>query len=157
MESGQRRPNAPVATAVPRRRTVVIDALAGLYAAVLVSATHYPRPQDLLGAHPPSDKLLHFLAYCLLGGLAAAAAAARGGWNGPRITLLAVALAVFAAADEITQPFFGRAVEFPDWLADLAGIAVGIGAVVLWTARPTLPATAPAGEAPGQSAGESRF
>ncbi|NBV45652.1 MAG: hypothetical protein EBR86_08450 [Planctomycetia bacterium] len=157
MESGVRRPNEPVATSVPRRRTAFIDALAGLYAAVLVSATHYPRPQDLLGANPPSDKLLHFLAYAILGSLAAAAAAARGGWNGPRITLLAVALALFAAADEITQPFFGRAVELSDWLADLAGLAIGIGAVVLWTGRQALPATAPAAEAPGQSAGESRF
>lgn len=176
MESGQRRPNEPVAApacrpdgiAPPagagpgkqdrsRRHGLVVDCLAGLYAAVLVSATHYPRPHDLLGANPPSDKLLHFLAYATLGVLTAASAAARGGWNGPRIGLLAMSLAVFAACDEVTQPLFGRAVEFTDWLADLAGLAVGIGAVVLWTSRPAAPVVLPTGEPPAGQPGESRF
>jgi len=170
MDAGQRRPNEPVVASgsakkpsgnrhlgTARRRSLVVDCLAGAYAGVLVSATHYPRPQDLLGANPPSDKVLHFLAYTILGALTAAAAAARGGWNGPRIGLLALGLALFAAGDEVTQPLFSRAVEFTDWLADLAGLVIGVGVVVLWTSRPTAPVVLPTGEPPVPRPGESRF
>lgn len=145
MGAGQRRPNGPSGGSVSRTATLAIDFAAGLYASLLVAATHYPRPQDLLGPNPPSDKVLHFIAYAGLGVLAAASASARGGWNGPRVTLMALVLAVFAALDEVTQPWFGRAVDGFDWLADLAGLAVGIGVVVLFTSRrgaPIAPADA---------------
>jgi VanZ family protein len=41
------------------------------------------------------------------------------------LTLFAM-LAAFAAADEVTQPLFGRAAEATDWVADVAGIAVAL-------------------------------
>jgi len=141
MGAGQRRPNGPSGGPVSRPATLAIDVAAGFYASLLVAATHYPRPQDLLGPNPPSDKVLHFLAYAGLGVLAAASASARGGWNGPRVTLMALVLAVFAALDEVTQPWFGRAVEGFDWLADIAGLAVGIGVVVLFMSRRAAPAS----------------
>lgn len=144
-----RRPNASAAAG---RGTLLIDSLAGIYAAILVSATHYPKPQDLLGANPPSDKLLHLIAYGLLGVVTAAAASVRGGWNGSRLTLCVLVLAVFAALDEVTQPLFGRAVEFADWVADLAGLAIGVAAVVVWTRWRDTPR-----EAPSPRADEQRF
>ena len=40
-----------------------------------------------------------------------------------------VALALFAAADEITQPLFGRFADILDWAYDELGLVAGIGAV----------------------------
>ena len=63
---------------------------------------------------------------------------------------MALVLAVFAALDEVTQPWFGRAVDGFDWLADLAGLAVGIGVVVLFMSRRAAPAS-PADRLPTQT------
>ena len=98
--------------------------------ALLVAATHYPKPERLLGRNPPSDKLLHFMAYGVLGALAAAALRSRGRWSGRTIAALAGGLALFAALDEITQPFFARAADPLDWVFDCIGIAGGILLVV---------------------------
>jgi H+/Cl- antiporter ClcA len=59
----------------PQRLVVAATAA---YAAVLVFATHYPNPQELMGGRLPSDKLLHFLAYGVLGFLAALVLRSRG-------------------------------------------------------------------------------
>jgi VanZ family protein len=37
-----------------------------------------------------------------------------------------VTLALFAACDEATQPFFRRAADPLDWVADCLGLAVGM-------------------------------
>ena len=107
--------------------------LAGLtaaYTAVLVFATHYPKPEQLLGRNLPSDKTLHFLAYGALGLLAAALVAVSGRWSARRVVLLAAGLAAFATIDEVTQPWFGRSAEPLDWVYDLIGLAAGITAIV---------------------------
>lgn len=100
------------------------------YTAVLVFATHYPRPEELLGRSPPSDKTLHFVAYAVLAAFSAATwlAARRTASRG--IAPLAIALASFGAIDEITQPFFRRHADPLDWVYDCIGIAIGIAAVV---------------------------
>ncbi|MBU6310242.1 MAG: VanZ family protein [Planctomycetes bacterium] len=100
------------------------------YTGVLVFATHHPRPEELLGPNPPSDKTLHFIAYAVLAGLASATwlTARRTASRG--IATLAIALAAFGAVDEITQPFFRRHAEPLDWVYDCIGIAIGIAAVV---------------------------
>ena len=99
------------------------------YTAVLVFLTHYPKPQDLLGEDLPPDKMLHFLAYGVLGFLVTAAVVTRGRWSWRTAGLTALALAGFAALDEVTQPLFGRSAEPLDWIWDLAGLAAGIVAV----------------------------
>lgn len=110
-----------------------------VYALALLAATHYPRPQDLLGPNPPSDKLMHVVAYAILGLLVAITLAAAG--HGRLRTLLAAALclACFAALDEITQPlpWFRRAADPADWAWDMAGVAAGltVGTAVGWLAR----------------------
>jgi VanZ family protein len=101
------------------------------YVLVLLFATHYPRPEQFLGTDPPSDKTLHFLAYGLLGLLAAATLAAAGRWSWRSVAILVVGLTIFAALDELTQPAFGRSAELLDWVCDLIGLAVGIGLVAL--------------------------
>lgn len=100
------------------------------YTVVLVWTTHapsVPQPRIPIGSIPP-DKVLHFAAYAVLGMLTVLAAQA---WRriGPR-TLLVVfaALALFALADEGTQPAFGRVTEFQDWIADVAGVAAALAA-----------------------------
>ncbi|MFM1996329.1 MAG: hypothetical protein RLZZ111_716 [Planctomycetota bacterium] len=103
------------------------------YTLLLVCATHYPRPQEIIGSGPgvPSDKTMHVVAYFLLAGLAAATLAARGCWTAWRVGWLAVGLVLFAAVDELTQPFFSRFADRLDWVGDCAGIALGLGAVAV--------------------------
>lgn len=117
----------------PDRRITPRAALLGLttaaYTLVLVLATHYPKPEELLGRHAPSDKTLHFMAYGVLGLLAAATVAAWRGWTIRDGLRLAAALAAFGAIDEMTQPFFSRAADPLDWVYDLIGIACGLAAV----------------------------
>jgi VanZ family protein len=98
----------------------------GFYWALLLYATHYPKPEALLGRNPPSDKLLHLIAYGLLGFLAAATLWGYGGWNLRNAARLAAALAVTAVLDEVTQPIFSRAADPIDWACDCLGIAAGI-------------------------------
>lgn len=100
------------------------------FTALLVVATHYPRPEELLGPNPPSDKTLHLVAYGLLAALATATWLTSPRLAGRSIGGLAVALAVFGGLDEATQPFFRRSAEPLDWLYDCIGIAIGIGAVM---------------------------
>lgn len=112
----------------PRRLIALATAA---YAGVLVVATHYPKPEELVGNRLPSDKLLHFVAYGLLGFLAALMLRARGrlvGWTAP---LLAAGLAAWAVIDEATQPLFGRAADPLDWVYDVIGITIGIGTIVV--------------------------
>lgn len=101
------------------------------YSLLLVWATHYPKPEDILGPNPPSDKALHFIAYGLLGLLMATTLAASRHWSRRNAIILAVALALAAIVDESTQPLFGRAAEALDWVFDVIGIVGGIAAVVI--------------------------
>jgi len=103
------------------------------YVGVLLFATHYPRPQEFLGSHPPSDKALHFIAYGLLGLLAGTTLALAGRWSLRNALWLAVALALFAAFDEATQPlpWFRRAADPLDWVFDCLGIAIGLAVVAV--------------------------
>ena len=124
-------PSEPSRTGWPTR---LLAAVTLGYAALLACATHYPRPQDLLPRNPPSDKVLHLCAYAVLATLAAATLAAAGRRSLRVLLVAAAVLAAFGALDEVTQPWCGRAAEPLDWLADLAGIAVGSGAGALLAA-----------------------
>jgi VanZ family protein len=131
MQTDGRRAKETAFSRVYRRyRSSVLAAATAAYTSLLVAATHYPKPERLLGRNPPSDKLLHFMAYGVLGALAAAALRSRGRWSGRTIAALAGGLAVFAAIDEVTQPFFARAADPLDWVFDCVGIAGGILLVV---------------------------
>jgi VanZ family protein len=116
------------------------------YVAVLLFATHYSKPEELLGPNPPSDKTLHVLAYGLLGLLAAATLAAAGRWSRAGLMSLAVGLAIFAALDELTQPAFGRSAEPLDWVCDLIGLTIGITLVA--ATRTMLTGRHPKGDSP---------
>jgi VanZ family protein len=102
------------------------------YAVLLFAATHYPRPEEFLGRRAPSDKLLHFVAYGILGFLAAATLRASGRWSGRAAGWLFAALAVAAVIDEVTQPLCSRAAEPLDWVFDCFGLAAGIALIASW-------------------------
>ncbi len=129
MTDARRSPIPPPPDALPGLWQRVLDLLAAAYACVLVYATHHPKPAELVGLNTPGDKTLHLIAYTLLGGAVAAAVASRGGWNWRSAATVFVALALFAAADEITQPLFGRFADILDWAYDELGLVAGIGAV----------------------------
>lgn len=135
----------PAADLALRRFLRPLAAVTAAYTALLVFATHYPRPEDLLGPNPPSDKTLHLLAYGVLGLLAAAVAVVAGRCGPRNVAVLAVGLAAFAAIDEVTQPWFGRAAEPLDWVSDLIGLAAGITVVVVVNAMLGLSSPRPRG------------
>jgi VanZ family protein len=124
-------PSSPLAAARILAARVLGGATAA-YVVVLVFATHYPKPERFLPSAATSDKMLHFLAYGLLAALAGGAVAAAGRWTLRRAALLAVGLMVFAALDEVTQPFFPpRMAEPLDWVADCVGIVIGLLGIAL--------------------------
>lgn len=113
-----------------------LAAVSAAYTLVLVFATHYPRPEELLGPNPPSDKTLHFIAYGLLGLLVAATLAVSGRWSTRAALAMLGLLAVFAAIDELTQPLFKRQAEPLDWVYDVIGLVAGIAVVAAARAWP---------------------
>jgi VanZ family protein len=135
----------PAAESTLPRLLRPLAALTGAYTGLLVFATHYPKPEQLLGTNLPSDKTLHFLAYGALGLLAAALVAVSGRWSAQRVAALAAGLVAFAAIDEVTQPWFGRSAEPLDWVYDLIGLAAGIGVIVALNATIRSSRTRPGG------------
>jgi len=119
-----------------RQRTLALAALLA-YTLVLVVGTHMPHPPQELAELAGSDKRLHFAAYFVLAGLAAANLALRGWFHWRAILTLACGLATFAALDEITQPWVGREADLRDWLADQFGMVCGLAAFALaWWLTP---------------------
>lgn len=123
----------------------LLTALCIAYAIVLVWATHAPRlsqPQISVGSIPP-DKFLHFFAYTVLGTLAVIATNAWGWLSRRTIFSLLVGLSIFAFADELTQPFFSRAADLFDWMADAVGAFTGLAVastchlIVRWRGMPS--------------------
>lgn len=88
------------------------------------------------GAVPPvvshGDKVAHFVLFAVLALLGGRVLWGRGGpMPAAGLVKWAVLYAVFGAAIEWLQPFFGRTCSLADWLADVAGVTV----VSLWQSR----------------------
>jgi VanZ family protein len=108
-------------------RTVVAFLPAALYAGFIFALSAQPNPLPFL---PPDlllqDKLLHGLAYTVLGALLVPGFRGAGCSAGCAL-LLAVALAsIYGATDEFHQSFVpGRNADVLDWVADSLGAALG--------------------------------
>lgn len=107
------------------RRAGILWALA---VAVWLVGTHLPAQQLEIGPVLTYDKLVHFIAYTVLGLLAGATLM---GARRPSLRGAALAvgvLLVLAVVDEATQPlpWFNRSGELADWVADAAGAATGV-------------------------------
>lgn len=115
-------------TATGLRRLLLASSIG--YVILLVVATHVPGPERFVG-RGQSDKLLHFIAYALLGGLVTATLASTGRATRSNLRLVTVSLILFAAADETTQPLFRRTADPVDWAFDVLGILAGLFATVV--------------------------
>ena len=110
-------------------------ALAG-YWLLLFTSTHLPKAVPILpGGHV--DKLVHAATYALLAGLLAITWQRSAGYLTPRHLRWAwIALAIYAALDELTQIPVGRDGNVADWCADAIGALVGL-AIFRWlSAKP---------------------
>lgn len=106
-----------------------------LYWAVIFYATHTKLPPGLLPGN--SDKLMHFVAYAVLGALLISVRATRGIYPWSSLWKRWAILAAYGAFDEVTQLLVNRTADVRDWLADITGAALGLGLVtlVLWLYR----------------------
>ena len=91
---------------------------------VLTVAMLWPINQPPAGPDG-SDKVVHLIAFAAL-----AFPLARTG----RIGLIPVFLgaSVFGGLIELIQPSFGRSTDMQDWIADIAGVALGIVLALLY-------------------------
>ena len=101
----------------------------------MVIATHRPTEPDVWREPrwPGLDKLAHFGIYFGLAALLAFVVSLRNidrssrtGLSAAWYAAIALSIAVFAAFDEITQPWTGRDRDIKDWIADLIGMACGL-------------------------------
>jgi VanZ family protein len=96
------------------------------YWLTLVVSTHIPPRFPTLPAHG-ADKLAHLGAYAVLAGLVALNLQLAGGHVTRRhFRWLWIAVVLFGAVDELTQPAFGRYASWVDWFADGLGAALGL-------------------------------
>jgi VanZ family protein len=106
-------------------------ALAGYWLA-LFAATHVPR-RVVTVPGGKIDDVIHFVAYAILAGLLAITwERSAGQLSAAHLRWAWVALALYAAIDELTQPLVGRTASWADWLADALGAAVGLALFVWW-------------------------
>ena len=124
----------------PRYRRAILIACVVAWL-VEVVATHIPAPRV-----PPlhvSDKVVHAVAYFLLGGLFWLTLRAYGMRRWKRTLYVLVTLTVYAALDELTQELVtGRRAAVGDWLADMVGLVtvVILAELVAAVLRPKAPA-----------------
>ncbi len=100
------------------------------YWIALLTATHWPRLPGL--DIPGKDKTEHLIAYGILTALILIAATRRL-TRYPRLVITmgaVVIIAIFAAFDERTQPYFNRCCDLYDWYADV-GSAAAVSAIYL--------------------------
>jgi hypothetical protein len=96
-----------------------------LWAALILVGTSWPSisvgPDDTVGL----DKVMHFVAYGMLGLLVRRALVAPSSLGVG--VLIVLALSAFGAADEWHQAFIlGRSASVFDWIADTLGAATGV-------------------------------
>lgn len=105
---------------------LLIMSLALGYWLAIFTATHLPA--RALPHSGGNDKLQHAAAFAGLAILLCLAASMLGR-SGSRVFLVILLLgAIYGAFDEVTQHFIpGRTADFWDWLADFAGLLLGIG------------------------------
>jgi VanZ family protein len=97
---------------------------------VLVSLVVLFAPSSDVPVAPPGvDKLVHAALFALL--------AFTGRWAGPRLRPLAVLLVLYAAVSEVVQEItpLNRTGSVADWLADAAGLLLGLAIWATLTRR----------------------
>lgn len=102
-------------------------AVAGLYWLAMFLGTHWPKLPLPQGGRLGWDKVLHFSGFA---GLAVLLAFAVSRWRDVTVAtyvVIVVVLAAYGAVDEWTQALVpGRSCDLYDWLADMAGMTLGL-------------------------------
>lgn len=102
------------------------------YWAIMFLLTHAPRAPRTSPGIPHFDKLVHAAMFCVLAVLAGAALNLRQRADSFRVgARWAIVFALYGALDEWSQRFVHRDPDVLDWLADVAGIA--LGALLYWS------------------------
>lgn len=105
------------------------------WATTILIATSLPS-QAVPSGPAGIDKAGHFGVYAVLGVLAMRAALTARMAPVKRIVIVVAAASAFAALDEWHQGFIpGRYPDVADWVADVAGVTVGVGSMALFTFR----------------------
>ena len=107
------------------------------WAVLIVVGTSIPAP-DVPQSPDGTDKVIHLLAYAVLGLLLTRAALVE--WPGKRPAVVAAglvaAMATFAALDEFHQRFVpGRFADTADWVADVTGATLATVLTIAARAR----------------------
>jgi VanZ family protein len=111
------------------------------WGAVILVLTSWPNPTAGIEVGV-ADKFAHFGVYAILGWLAARAMLPPR--TADRVVAVAIALAVFAALDEVHQLWIpNRFATVADWVADLVGLTTGLLAHHLTRARIASPNRSP--------------
>ncbi|MBM80643.1 MAG: hypothetical protein CMJ78_08630 [Planctomycetaceae bacterium] len=112
-------------TAILKLRLWILLALVGYWLALFI-ATHLPEPESLM-PKKVSDKWLHFGAYFGLAVLLSSFCSVKTNTSlKTRAYLPAIALLLYGIADELLQIPVNRTCDVMDWLADSAGVVVGV-------------------------------
>ncbi len=90
-----------------------------------VVLTHLPKIPAGPVRIPHLDKLVHFAGYFVLSSVGLWSMAVRR-FDPRQVSIWLLCFALFAMADELTQPWFGRGAEILDWVADMAGVGVSL-------------------------------
>lgn len=102
-----------------------------MWAAVILIGTSWPRLQ--MPSFEDGDKVVHALAYTVLGVLTTRAALMRRRTTA-NLALVIAGIALFGALDELHQAWIpGRFPSMADWWADAIGGAAG--SVLSWASR----------------------
>lgn len=122
----------PLSLSTHRRLAI---AAIGLYWIILFALTHLPgdpRPEPPGRRLPHLDKVVHAAAFAGLAFLTCIAVTAFRPVTPLVLVGVAAVLASYAALDELTQGWVRfRVPDYRDWLADIVGMVVGLGAFVL--------------------------
>jgi len=116
-------------TAPSHRIRVIAWVMLGMYLCLAVWLTHIPHPPDVVEV--AADKVLHFIGYA---GYASFLYIALG-LSFPRQRFLwlivPTILGIWAALDELTQPFFHRDCDIYDWRADMMGVCAAVAVLTM--------------------------
>ena len=100
----------------------------------VIAAVGTHLPPRRLGHIGIGDKVLHVAVYFVLSYLLTLTLGLSGmAWRRRILTVILI-LPIYAILDELTQPLVGRSADLRDFLADMLGVAIGLGLgqLMLW-------------------------
>ena len=120
---------ASILAAIHRRPGLIL----AVYWPIIFVGTHLPRFGPLRGEprRYPYDKLAHFACYAILAWLLMLLLLRRVRLT-TAILSTCLLVAAYGVVDELTQPIIGRTADLWDYVANLAGIAMGVLTAAAW-------------------------